>query len=209
MHREEALGLWRGGGGSLEDERRRRERIAAGDRLPRLGALPPAQHAHEPGRRRIGLPIEQERPVDPGATPDAPEAERVEAAEQEERALVDEERIVPAVDDEVARQAAVAEGAGRAEPRLEAMLGAETLEEPERRRHLGYGRGMDRALGHDRGEHRPVVGVDEDALIRPDVRDRERLQRRLARMRRTSNEPQRHRVRISRVLRKATGYETR
>ena len=89
------------GRATAESERGARERELA-VAIPDLGPLLADEGARERGARGVALPIEEQRAVHDQAAVDATNAERVQAAQHHECALVGQEGIAARLDQEIA-----------------------------------------------------------------------------------------------------------
>jgi len=124
--------------GDAEPQRRRvtRDRsraLDARERRARRVAGAAGEDVLQTATRRIGLPIEEQRSAHGDVARDRVETLRVQSAQDEQRALVDEEGIAAALDDELPRDTAVAQRAVTAERRREPIRRPEAGEQRERR----------------------------------------------------------------------------
>ena len=117
----------------------------------------------------------------------------MQSAQDEQRALVDEEGIAAAVDDELARETAVAQRAVTTERRREPIRRPEAGEQRERRRNLRHRRRMNGPRLSLGDEHRPVPGDGVHTLVGADDGG-ELLERRLRRCARAQAEEERQRA---------------
>ena len=138
------------------------------DGLPGGGCGAAFESPAQAGRQGFHLPVEDqlaahdELALHP-AQPEVPEPPR-----HEQRVLVDEIRVTRGVDDERAEQLARRDRSAGEEARVEAILGAELLEQRQGRRDLRDRGRVDRAGSGFGDENRPVLAFDLHPLTRAD-----------------------------------------
>jgi hypothetical protein len=164
---------------------------------PGIAASRARQHRPQGHALRIGAPVEEQPPLDHQSPRHLPNAQVLERIQHPEDMLRDQKRIGGRLHDEIPGERAALDGPGAEEPRLEAMRRPEPLEQRQRGRNLGDRGRVHRAIGCHGGEHRPVLGAREHALIAADQPPRQLLIRRgrprAAREHQTRRDQPRHR----------------